>query len=83
MYGASAAATLRLRAPALANVAKPARFTAPFGPSMPIVAMGVCAGLAAGATRQQLFGGVAALAIGAILFSVQRWRRPARMRSQA
>jgi hypothetical protein len=35
---------------------------------MPIVAMAVCVGLAAGATRQQLLGGAAALVIGALLF---------------
>jgi amino acid transporter len=68
MYGGSAAATLRLRSRAFAQTVKPAGFTAPFGPVMPMVAIGVCIGLAAGATRQQLLGGLAALAIGAILF---------------
>ncbi|HMB80210.1 MAG TPA: APC family permease, partial [Vicinamibacterales bacterium] len=70
MYAGSAAATLRLRSPAFAHVAKPAGFTAPFGPVMPIVAMAVCAGLVAGATRQQLLGGFVALAIGAALFAL-------------
>jgi APA family basic amino acid/polyamine antiporter len=74
MYAGSAAATLRLRSPRFAGVAKPAGFTAPFGPVMPIVAMGVCVALAAGATRQQLAGGLVALAVGAMLFTVQRWR---------
>ena len=81
MYAGSAAATLRLRSPAFALAAKPAGFVAPFGPVMPIVAMGVCAALAAGATRQQLLGGFAALAIGAALFASQR-RRPSGLRSQ-
>ena len=70
MYGGSAAATLRLRAPPFAGVAKPAGFTAPFGPAMPIAAMCVCVALAAGATRQQLLGGAAALAIGAVLYGI-------------
>ena len=70
MYAGSAAATLRLRSPAFAHLAKPAGFTAPFGPVMPIVAMAVCAGLVAGATRQQLLGGFVALAIGAALFAL-------------
>jgi len=82
MYAGSAAATLRLRSPAFAHVAKPAGFVAPFGPVMPIVAMCVCAGLAAGATRQQLLGGAAALLAGAAMFAVQQWRRPSGLRSQ-
>ena len=72
MYGGSAAATLRLRAPRFAGVVKPAGFTAPFGPVMPVVAIGVCVGLAAGATRDQMLGGIAALAVGAALYLMQR-----------
>ena len=75
MYGGSAAAALRLRSPAFAGVVKPAGFTAPFGAATPIVAMGVCAVLAAGATRAQLLGGLAALAVGAVFFAVQFRRR--------
>jgi len=82
MYAGTAAATLRLRSSAFAHVGKPAGFLAPFGPVMPIVAMAVCAGLAAGATRQQLLGGAAALAMGALLFLFQSWRRPSGLRSQ-
>ena len=70
MYAGSAAATLRLRAPRFANAVKPAGFTAPFGPAMPVVAIGVCIGLAAGATPQQLLGGAAALVVGAALYAV-------------
>jgi amino acid transporter len=72
MYGGSAAATLRLRGSRFAGVVKPAGFTAPFGPVMPIVAIGVCIGLAAGATREQLLGGIAALFVGAALYLTQR-----------
>ena len=74
MYGGSAAATLRLRAPRFADIVKPAGFTAPLGPTIPIVAMGVCVVLAAGATRQQLLGGVSALAVGALMFALSRAR---------
>jgi basic amino acid/polyamine antiporter, APA family len=72
MYGGSAAATLRLRSPQFAGVVKPAGFTAPFGPVMPIVAIGVCVGLAAGATRAQLLGGLVALLIGAMFYRLQK-----------
>ena len=74
MYAGSAAATLRLRSADLVNHVKPAGFRAPLGPAMPIAAMAVCAGLAAGATRQQLLGGLVALGIGALLFAFQVWR---------
>src|SRR3954454_3481215 len=60
MYAGSAAATRKLRSHRSADV-KPATFTAPFGATAPIIAMGVCVTLAAGATREQLLGGVAAL----------------------
>jgi APA family basic amino acid/polyamine antiporter len=72
MYGGSAAATLRLRSPRFAAVVRPAGFTAPFGALTPLLAIGVCIGLAAGATRQQLLGGVAALAAGAAFYGMVR-----------
>ena len=75
MYAGSAGATLRLRSPRFASVAKPAGFTAPFGPVMPIVAIGVCVVLAAGATRQQLLGGAAALIVGGALYGTRGWLR--------
>jgi amino acid transporter len=71
MYGGSAAATLRLRSPTFAGVVRPAGFTAPFGAVVPLVAIGVCVALAAGATGAQLLGGVTALLIGAILYWLQ------------
>ena len=74
MYGGSAAATLRLRTARFATVAKPAGFTAPFGPVTPIVAIGVCLVLAAGATAAQLSGGAVALGIGALFYRLQRTR---------
>jgi amino acid permease len=69
-YGSTAAATLRLRShPGGADV-KPATFVAPLGSTAPILAICVCVALTAGATRQQLLGGAAALAAGAVLHAV-------------
>lgn len=69
MYGGTAAATLRLRSSSSAAIdVKPATFVTPFGVAVPIVAIVVCAGIAAGATREQLLWGCAALALGAALF---------------
>lgn len=45
-----------------------AQFTVPFGPVIPVVASIVALGILAGATRQQLISGAAALAAGAVLF---------------
>ncbi len=52
-------------------LAKTAAFVAPLGPVVPIVAILVCVGIAAGATRQQLLGGAAALSAGAAMFAIQ------------
>jgi len=69
MYAGTAAATLRLRrATGAAMDVKPAGFVTPFGVVVPMVAIVVCAGIAAGATRDQLLWGCAALAAGAGLF---------------
>jgi basic amino acid/polyamine antiporter, APA family len=73
-YAGVSAATLRLRAPRFAErVAAPA-FVAPLGPVVPIAAIVVSAAIAAGATRDQLLGGLAALAAGAVFFVVSRPR---------
>ncbi len=69
-YTGACAATLRLRSPAFAASVKPATFTAPLGSAVPIVAIAVSAAVVAGATREQLLGGGAALAAGALLFAV-------------
>ena len=69
-YTGACASTLRLRAPAFEGRVKPATFVAPWGPVVPIVAIAVSMAVVAGATRQQLFGGFAALAGGALLFAV-------------
>jgi APA family basic amino acid/polyamine antiporter len=75
MYGGSAAATLRLRSRTSVGIVKPAGFVAPLGPAMPLVAIGVCVVLAAGATQAQLLGGIGALAIGAALYGLQAGQR--------
>jgi hypothetical protein len=73
MYAGTAAATLRLRSPSAASIdVKPATFVTPFGGVVPVVAIVVCAGIAAGATRDQLLGGIAALAAGAVVFVATR-----------
>jgi APA family basic amino acid/polyamine antiporter len=73
-YTGVSAATLRLRAPALAGKVRPAAFVAPLGPLVPIVATGVSLAVAAGATRDQLIGGGAALAVGAALYAIASGR---------
>jgi basic amino acid/polyamine antiporter, APA family len=75
MYAGSAAATLKLRSRAAARRVEPATFRAPLGPTAPIVAMCVCVALAAGATKEQLLGGAAALAAGGCLYVVARLQR--------
>src|SRR3989454_8750751 len=74
-YTGACAATLRLRSPQFAATVKPATFIAPFGPVVPIIAIGVSLAVVAGATRQQLLGGAAALAVGAVLFAIQSGRK--------
>ena len=69
MYGSAAAATLRLRA-----TSGRAGFVAPLGPVIPIVAILVTIGIGIGATRDQLIGGLAALASGAVLFAIAHYR---------
>ena len=73
MYAGTAAATLRLRA---IPGAAPATFVAPWGRTVPIVALVVCVILAAGATRAQLIGGLLALAAGAALYAVTTSAQP-------
>jgi basic amino acid/polyamine antiporter, APA family len=71
-YAGVSAATLRLRSPTFAEAVPRAAFVAPLGPVVPIVALTTSLGLAAGATREQLLGGFAALAVGAVLFAIRR-----------
>ena len=70
-YTGVCAATLRLRSPRFVNVVKPATFVAPLGPVVPSIAIAVSLAIAAGATEEQLLGGFAALAVGAVLFAIR------------
>jgi amino acid transporter len=72
-YTGVSMATLRLRSPKFAASVPPATFVAPLGPVIPIVATLVSAAIAAGATREQLLGGGAALVAGAVLFAGRTW----------
>jgi APA family basic amino acid/polyamine antiporter len=74
MYAGVSAATLRLRSPRFAARVQPATFVAPLGPIVPVVAILVSVAIAAGATREQLLGGGAALGAGAILFALNARR---------
>jgi APA family basic amino acid/polyamine antiporter len=74
-YTGTCAATLKLRAmdqrsSREASPVRPATFVIPFGPVVPLVALAVSTGVIAGATREQLLGGSAALAAGALLFGL-------------
>jgi len=77
-YTGVSAATLRLRSPRFAHAVMPPTFVAPLGPVVPTIAIVVSLGIAAGATREQLLGGGAALAAGAALFAIQSWRTTTR-----
>lgn len=70
-YAGVSAAALRLRAPAFAATVPSATFVAPFGPIVPLVAIAMSLGVAAGATREQLIGGLAALAVGAAMYLIR------------
>jgi amino acid transporter len=67
-YTGACAATLRLRQAQFREVVKPATFVIPLGPAVPLAAIAVSLVVLAGATRAQLLGGAAGLAVGAALF---------------
>ena len=67
-YTGACAATLKLRRAAAGDGVQPATFVVPFGPLVPMLAIVVSVGILAGATRQQLTGGLVALTVGAALF---------------
>jgi basic amino acid/polyamine antiporter, APA family len=68
IYTGACAATLRLRHPRFQGVVKPATFVIPAGGLVPLLAIAVSLLILVGATRPQLLGGAAALAVGAALF---------------
>jgi amino acid transporter len=80
-YVGVSAATLRLRSPAFASRVPAAAFVAPLGPVVPLIAIAMSAAVFVGATRQQLLGGFAALAAGAVLFAVHGRLHPTEEKS--
>jgi len=75
VYGAACASTVQLRRPGYAQAVRPATFVIPFGPSVPVLALAVVVAVLAGATGQQLLGGLSALVVGAALFIITGWLR--------
>jgi basic amino acid/polyamine antiporter, APA family len=67
-YISVSAATIRLRHRMCGGALQPALFAIPAGTLVPLLAIAVSLLMLAGATRQQLLGGAAALAAGAVLF---------------
>ena len=70
VYLATCASTLRLRSSRFTDVVKPAAFTVPLGPVIPVSAMVIALTILAGATSVQLRNGLAALAAGGILYFI-------------
>lgn len=71
-YTGACAATLRLRQSRFHDAVRPATFVIPTGPVVPVLAIAVSLLILAGASRQQLLGGTAGLAAGAILFAANQ-----------
>jgi amino acid transporter len=69
-YLATCASTLRLRNPGFASRVKPAVFTLPFGPVIPLAAIAIGLSILGGATRNQLVAGAMGLAAGAVLYGM-------------
>jgi amino acid transporter len=70
VYTATCASALRLRHRRYATVVKPAQFTVPLGPVIPLAALTISLTILAGATPVQLRNGLAALGAGAILYLI-------------
>lgn len=70
VYVATCASVLRLRGPAFVDRVKPAAFVVPFGPVIPVAAIGVALAILAGATPLQRLSGGIALAAGAVLYVI-------------
>ena len=70
MYVAVTTATLVLRRRQPDETMRPAEFTVPLGPVIPVVATIISLSILAGATQQQLLSGGLALAAGAVLYLI-------------
>jgi amino acid transporter len=76
-YVGSCGATLLLRLPRYRDRVEEPSFTIPMGPVVPILALITSLAILFLASTEQLLGGLAALAAGAVLFLLNRWlRRP-------
>ena len=75
VYGAACASTVQLRRPCYAQAVRPATLMIPFGPLVPVLALAVVVAVLAGATGQQLLGGLSALVVGAAFFIIAGWLR--------
>jgi amino acid transporter len=71
------AATLALRRPRFADQVQPATYKTPFGPTVPIVALGIMMLVTAAATTQQLVFGLYGMIAGAVLFFAAGFGRSA------
>lgn len=70
IYTATCGSMLRLRSSRFSEAVKPAVFTVPLGPVIPVAAIAITLTILAGATTTQLRIGLAALAAGAVLYLV-------------
>jgi amino acid transporter len=70
IYTATCGSMLRLRSGRFSDAVKPAAFTVPLGPVIPVAAIAITLTILAGATTAQLRNGLAALAAGAVLYLV-------------
>ena len=68
IYTSTCMATIVLRQSRFATRVKPAQFTIPLGPAIPLLGTAISLAMIWGATRGQLVGGLAALLVGAALF---------------
>ena len=76
VYTATCASALRLRSGRFDGVVNPAQFTVPLGPVIPFAAIVISLAILAGATPVQLRNGLAALAVGAVLYLIALATRP-------
>ena len=70
VYVATCASMLRLRSGHFREKVNPPEFTVPFGPAIPVAAMAIAMTILAGATSVQRRNGLAALAVGAVLYVI-------------
>jgi len=74
MYGASCGAAVLLARPSFAGRADKAQFVVPGHQVVPLLGTLIAVTLIVSASRSQLVGGAAAIAAGAVLYAMTRWR---------